>query len=112
MFIDVEKVIEVYEKDGAGRHIPDPRNSDKNLIQGYTSKVESIDTSDIKSFRAWDKNKTQNNHLEKDLTLIYFKGGEENKPGESKKPAPQMLIHESHASFSKRLGSIQLPEED
>lgn len=103
--IDVKKVIEVHEKDERGRKVPHPSIDGKFVVKGYKTEVESIRTDEIKAAREWQKNSQQERLIDGDMTILYLKGDE------TKETTAQMLINESHESFSKRIKSIPLGEQ-
>jgi len=98
-FIDVKKIIEVSEKDEKGNKILNPHKDGKFLAKGYKTEIETIRTSEIKSSRKWDKNSHQGRFIEGEMTVIYLKGDS------SRSTTAQILINESHSSFSQRLKS-------
>jgi len=103
MRIEVNKLIEVQEKDSRGNIIVDVTKN-KPLIAGYITKPESIPLSEIKSFRPWEKNSFQSDRISGDVTILYLKGDE------SKETTAQMLIEESFDSFCERTKTIRLNE--
>ena len=107
MFIDVDKIVEKVKKDADGKPVYyDHDDRSKPIISGYNVFKETIRVDDIKSARPWEKNKIQRETLEGELTLLYLNGNS------SKDTPAQMLILEDHRSFSERLGSKQVSNDN
>lgn len=105
MFIEVQKLIEVFKTDHSGNKIPmvgRPGTKVKYMTKGYEVKEETIRLDEIKSCRPWEKNPQQEQMIDDELTLIYLKGDSK------KETTAQMLIKESHKDFSTRLGSTKI----
>lgn len=102
MFIDVEKITTNRKKANDGSTVANPLT--KETVKDSKPKIqkETIRIDEIRSFRKWSKDMEQEALFENQLTKIYFKGNG------SKDTQPEMLIHESHESFSKRINAIQL----
>lgn len=98
-FIDVKKIIEVYQKDELGNKIPNPHKKGKFMSEGFKTVIETIRVDEVKASRKWDKNSFQQRFIEDDVTVVYLKGDS------SRDSTAQMLINEEHSSFSKRLKS-------
>lgn len=98
-FIEISKLIEVHKLDDRGSKITIPATG-KHIIERYNASKESIEVDSIKSFRKWDKNNTQEQLIEGDVTLIYLKSTLD------RETQPQILIHESFDSFKQRCPTI------
>jgi hypothetical protein len=103
-FIEVRKLIEVPKKDAQGNNLVNPI-SHKPIINNYNALKEMIEVASIKSARPWEKNSEQVALIDGDITLIYLKGGDANKP------PIQILIAEPYDSFVSRCPTIRLIED-
>jgi hypothetical protein len=105
MFIDVLKLNLIEDKDGQGNPIENPKN-DKKIYSKVKTYRETIRIDEIKSAKTWYPSPEHKALLKKELTMIYLFGN-----SKSDKPA-NMIIDEPLDSFSKRLSSIQLNDND
>ena len=118
--IEVNKVTTSYKtKTTTGGPVVNPHDS-QEIRDGETKvQVEVIRIDEIKSFRPWGKSQEQE-LIEGDFTLIYFKedplhiSKDKNKDPKKKdhKTMPTMLINENYRELAKRLGAIQLPQDE
>lgn len=112
-FIEVIRISKQQKKVDDNTGVKNPIT--KKEIPDYSTKIENISISGIKSFRNWIKNPMEEMAFKGGLTLIYFyspnKSIKKDKNGEDKTNPPEMLIYESVESFRERLGTITLPDE-
>ena len=74
-------------------------------IPEHIVKSESIEISDIRSFRNWDENEITK-QVDSKLTMIYMKGSKNPK----EKSTASMLIAEDYNKFKKRMPVITLED--
>lgn len=103
-YIEVRKLSPIYEE---SKLVKDPSTNKlvRAQVLGYNSFIEVIRINQIKSFKEYGKRGPQKTFIVGDVTLIYFMSDASKKPVE-------MMIEENFRDFSKRLGAIQLPDED
>jgi hypothetical protein len=103
MFIDIIKVIEEKKRTKDGSPVIDPIKKTP-VIEKLTTSRETIRIDEIKSARAWNKTKEQEVFIDGPMTKVYMFGDR------TKKSQPEILIKESHESFSERLNAIKVRE--
>ena len=107
-FIDVMKITNKKKRTSDNTTVINPHEGKPVMDQEYSVKKETIRIDEIKSARPWNKDVNQEISFEGGLTKIYLKGDGRQNSKDSKSTNPEMLIEESHESFSKRKKSIQL----
>lgn len=104
MFIEVNKVSREKVRSSDGSKVENPLERQRKPVasEKWIVQVEGIRIDEIRSYRKWDKNMSQEAYIEGEMTIIYTKSKDQ-----SKAP-PQILIEESFESFSSRLKTVKL----
>lgn len=116
MFIVVKKIEERFIRTIDGTAVRNPKT-----MEGIKSEPklvdEMIEIASIKSARNWKKAKEEEDPIEGDVTIVYFKPGHNSESIEKKETSnskdkktsvPSMKISESFDSFTSRLNAIKL----